>query len=93
MAHEIQFNSTTIQEAVNFLLQLLETKLFVTVTVKQLMEGKSNISFLSLIKFDLNLLGYTDPLIETASIVKPGVLKDNKFGILQAVMNIITVLF
>jgi hypothetical protein len=51
MAHEIQFNSTLIQEAVNFLLQLLETKLFVTVTVKQLMEGKSNISFLSLIKF------------------------------------------
>jgi hypothetical protein len=30
-------------------------------------------------------LGYTDPLIETASIVKPGVLKDNKFGILQPV--------
>lgn len=28
--------------------------------------------------------GYTDALIETASIVKPGVLRDNMFGILQA---------
>jgi len=65
MAHEIQFNSTIIQEGVNFLLELLGTTLFVNVTVKQLMEG------------------YTDPLIETASLVKPGVLKDNKFGILQ----------
>jgi len=27
--------------------------------------------------------GYTDALIETASLVKPGVLKDDKFGILQ----------
>lgn len=42
MAHEIQFNSTLIQEGVNLLLQLLETKLFVNVTVKQLMEGKLN---------------------------------------------------
>ncbi|CAF0936193.1 unnamed protein product [Adineta ricciae] len=65
MAHEIQFNSTKIQKAINVFLELLETKLFVNVTVKQLMEG------------------YTDPLIETASLIKPGVLKDNKFGILQ----------
>lgn len=41
MAHEIQFNSTRIQEAVNLLLGLLETTLFVNVTVKQLMEGKN----------------------------------------------------
>jgi hypothetical protein len=42
MAHEIQFNPTKIQEAVNILLQLLETTLFVNVTVKQLMEGTEN---------------------------------------------------
>ncbi len=36
--------------------------------------------------FNSNLLGYTDPLIETASIIKPGTLKDNKFGILQPVI-------
>jgi hypothetical protein len=40
MAHEIQFNSTKLQQAVSFLLELLDTKLFVNVTVKQLMEGK-----------------------------------------------------
>jgi hypothetical protein len=39
MAHEIQFNSTKLQEAVNILLELFETTLFVNVTVKQLMEG------------------------------------------------------
>jgi hypothetical protein len=74
MAHEVQFYSPLLQEGVNALLQLLETKLFVNVTVKQLMEG------------------YTDSLIEVASLVKPGVLKDNKFGILQQV-NFIELLF
>jgi hypothetical protein len=42
MSHQIQFNDIKIQEAVNLLLQLLETTLFVNVTVKQLMEGKEN---------------------------------------------------
>ena len=70
MAHEVQFYSPIFQEGINALLQLLETKLFVNVTVKQLMEG------------------YTDSLIEVASLVKPGVLKDNKFGILQQVIFI-----
>jgi hypothetical protein len=74
MAHEVQFYSPLLQEGVNALLELLETKLFVNVTVKQLMEG------------------YTDSLIEVASLVKPGVLKDNKFGILQQV-NFIELLF
>ncbi len=53
MAHEIQFNSTKIQEAVNILLQLFETKLFVNVTVKELMEGKAknlNKKFIFLLK-------------------------------------------
>jgi hypothetical protein len=68
MAHEAQFYSPILQEGINALLELIETKLFVNVTVKQLMEG------------------YTDPLIEVASLVKPGVLKDNKFGILQQVI-------
>ncbi|CAF3173289.1 unnamed protein product [Rotaria socialis] len=66
MAYEVQFYSKEMQEGINFFIELLETQLFVNVTVKQLMEG------------------YTDPLIETASKVKPGVLKDDKFGILQA---------
>ncbi|CAF0902992.1 unnamed protein product [Adineta steineri] len=65
MAHEIQFNSSEIQKSINIFLHLFGTKLFVNVTVKDLMEG------------------YTDPLIEMASLVKPGSLKDNKFGILQ----------
>ncbi|CAF2494228.1 unnamed protein product [Rotaria sp. Silwood2] len=69
MAHEVQFYTPGMQETINFFIELLETKLFVNVTVKQLMEG------------------YTDPLIETASKIKPGVLKDNKFGILQARNN------
>lgn len=66
MVHELIHGPTAVIEGINILLQLLDTKLFVNVTVKDLMEG------------------YTDSLIETASIVKPGVLKDNKFGILQA---------
>ncbi len=40
MAQEIQFNSSKIQTAINILLQLFETTLFVNVTVKQLMEGR-----------------------------------------------------
>jgi hypothetical protein len=40
MAHEVQFYSPLLQEGVNALLELLGTKLFVNVTVKQLMEGK-----------------------------------------------------
>ncbi|CAF4390498.1 unnamed protein product, partial [Adineta steineri] len=64
MAHEIQFNSSEIQKSINIFLHLFGTKLFVNVTVKDLMEG------------------YTYPLIEMASLVKPGSLKDNKFGIL-----------
>lgn len=86
MAHQIQFNPPIVQESVNFLLQLLQTQLFVNVTVKQLMEGKQKNEEdekLFLMEF---FLGYTDPLIEAASIVKPGVLKDNKFGILQPVI-------
>ncbi|CAF4452425.1 unnamed protein product [Adineta steineri] len=70
MAHEIQFNSSEIQKSINILLHLFGTKLFVNVTVKDLMEG------------------YTDALIEMASLVKPGSLKDNKFGILQPVTDI-----
>ncbi|CAF1070688.1 unnamed protein product [Rotaria magnacalcarata] len=66
MAYEVQFYSKEMQEGINFFIELLETQLFVNVTVKQLMEG------------------YTDALIEIASKVKPGVLKDDKFGILQA---------
>ncbi|CAF1189538.1 unnamed protein product [Rotaria sordida] len=69
MAHEVQFYTPVMQEGINFFIELLETKLFVNVTVKQLMEG------------------YSDPLIEIASKVKPGVLKDDKFGILQARNN------
>jgi hypothetical protein len=84
MAHEIQFNSTRIQEAVNLFLHLLETTLFVNVTVKQLMEGKEKKMKKKIVSY-WNFLGYTDPLIEAASIIKPGVLKDNKFGILQQV--------
>jgi hypothetical protein len=41
MAHEVQFNSMKMQEAINILLQLLETTLFVNVTVKGLIEGKA----------------------------------------------------
>ena len=88
MAHEIQFNSTKIQEAINVFLELLDTKLFVNVTVKQLMEGRRTIWINSAYFYPEStsyFLGYTDPLIETASLIKPGVLKDNKFGILQPV--------
>lgn len=48
MAHEIIYNFTDIQIAANFLLELLQTKLFVTVTVKELMEG--NVFYSSLWK-------------------------------------------
>lgn len=65
MAQEIQFSPKLMQEGIDLLLDVLGTKLFVNVTVKQLMEG------------------YSDSLIEIAGIAKPGVLKDNKFGILQ----------
>jgi hypothetical protein len=41
MAHEVQFNSTEMQETINILLQLFGTTLFVNVTVKELMEGKA----------------------------------------------------
>ena len=87
MAHEAQFYSAGMQDAVNILVELFETELFINLTVKQLMEGKnikSNLSFISIENL-LYFLGYTDALIETASKIKPGVLKDNKFGILQAV--------
>lgn len=40
MAHEIIYNFTGIQAVMNIFLELLQTKLFVTVTVKELMEGK-----------------------------------------------------
>lgn len=89
MAHEVQFNLPIVQEGVNFLLQLLQTQLFVNVTVKQLMEGRRRMENLFFSIFSEIFIGYTDPLIETASIVKPGVLKDNKFGILQPVKFIV----
>lgn len=40
MAHEVQFYSKDMQEAISLFIELLETKLFVNVTVKQLMEGR-----------------------------------------------------
>jgi hypothetical protein len=40
MAYEVQYDSVIVQGGVNFLLELLQTNLFVNVTVKQLMEGK-----------------------------------------------------
>ena len=89
MAHEVQFNLPIVQEGVNFLLQLLQTQLFVNVTVKQLMEGRKRMKNLFFSIVPEIFIGYTDPLIETASIVKPGVLKDNKFGILQPVKFIV----
>lgn len=39
MAHELQFYPTAMQEALSVFIDLLETKLFVNVTIKQLMEG------------------------------------------------------
>ena len=39
MAHSIIYNFTGIQTMINLFLELLETPLFVTVTVKDLMEG------------------------------------------------------
>ncbi len=92
MAHEVQFYSPLLQEGVNALLELLGTKLFVNVTVKQLMEGKDKENRWRETK-KVFYSGYTDPLIEVASLVKPGVLKDNKFGILQPVIFIEIVFF
>lgn len=88
MVHELYYGLPEFQLMANFLLDLLQTKLFVRVTVKELMEGKENILSHFITKSSLITCfhkGYTDSLIETASLVKPGALRDNKFGILQAV--------
>ena len=87
MVHELINGPAAVIPGINILLQLLETKLFVNVTVRDLMEGRQQLrdSIILHEKRHLHTVGYTDPLIETASIVKPGVLRDNKFGILQAV--------
>lgn len=89
MAHSIIHDFSGIQSAINIFLDLLQTPLFVTVSVKDLMEGNEefhhSVNLTSIHAIFLVLIGYTDPLIETASIVRPGVLRDNKFGILQAV--------
>ena len=45
MAHQIQFDSHFMQDAVNLILQLVRTRLFVNVTVKQLMEGKKKLYY------------------------------------------------
>lgn len=45
MAHSIIHDFNEIQSAINIFLELLQTELFVRVTVKQLMEGKKNLTW------------------------------------------------
>lgn len=55
--------------AVNDLLKLLNTQLFLTKTVKELIEG------------------YKDPLMTLAKAFLPGVVKDDKFSIVNGVKS------
>lgn len=89
MAHQMQFEPVLVQEFADALVVGIQTKLFVNVTVRELMEGREYFPYIFRIVFFFitirTKLGYTDKLIELATLFKPGTLKDGKFGILQPV--------
>ena len=73
---------------INLMFKMLQTKLFVTKTVGQLISGKKDqffifrlLNFLILLKFE----GYDDPLMKMASIIMPNQVKNGQFSILNGV--------